>query len=62
MERFIKKGRKRSYRLDKITLEDFVRFELGTKEDFYSLTGKKPPKIKEPVIEDSKPVKKGAGS
>jgi len=59
MEQFIKKGRKRSYRLDKISVDDFVRLGLGTKEKFYELTGKRQPKDKEEVKEE--PVKKGAG-
>ena len=59
MEKYIKKGKKRSYRLDKISVDDFVQKGLGTKDDFYKLTGKRQPKIKEDV--KAEPVKKGAG-
>jgi len=39
-EVFIKKGKKRSKRLDKIELDDFVRLGFGTREDYYKLVGK----------------------
>lgn len=58
MEQYIKKGKK-SLRLDKIKVDEFVRLGLGTKAEFYKLTGKKEPKPKEEIKVE--PDKKGAG-
>lgn len=58
MEKFIKKGRKRIYSLDKIKVDEFVRLGLGTEKEFYVLTGKKEPKPKEEVKEVKKETSK----
>jgi len=57
--KIVKTNRKRSYKLDKLSVDDFVRLGCGSRKQYYELTGNKPPKVKEP--EPVKEVKKGAG-
>ena len=61
MDIYYKVGRKRTIRVNKISVEDFVKKGYGTKDQYYELTGKKP-KVENP-IEVKKPIdiKKEAG-
>ena len=55
----VKKGRKRSYRLDKLSCIDFIRLGIGTEKDYLGLTGKEKPKLtkKESLIIEAKILK-----
>lgn len=56
MDVFLKVSRKRTIRLNKISVEEFVKKGFGKKAEYYKGLGKK-----EPVKKEDKEVKKGAG-
>lgn len=59
---YFKVSKKKTIRLNKISVEEFVKKGFGKKAEYYKLLGKKEPVKKEVFKKEDKEVKKGAGS